>query len=309
MQRTAVLLLAALAAGCGADRDTFAPAGPGGPEAAFECEREDFSYLVQDIVDVSEIAHYTCEAPAALDDGPQFDGWFAPRDVVPGGVLSVTVFAEDPQQLVGRTVILDAPEVLGHSRFVITDEQIEPRGARFQVLMRHDLAPGPQTLKVALLDDYGATEATGPAVDVPVQVVALAGDPGPRGLRIAMAFWSEGDPTAAPDIALQVVEPDGNLVDETTPASANGGALEVTGNADCVPGANIESISWPQDAAPGRYSASAVFADRCGLEADLQWTVSFSYFDRLLGVWEGESGSHGDPFEAGTLDLSFIDME
>lgn len=306
MKRTLLFLLAVLATGCaGTDRDTFAT--DGASDGGVDCDTEEFSYLVQDIVDAEGITHYTCEGPDVAADGPAFDGWFAPSTVVPGGLLNVTLFSDHAEDLPGRTVVLDAPEVLGHSRFVLGSEHLTERGARFQVLIRPDLAAGQQTLRVALLDDYGDVEATGPALEIPVHVVEVGA--APRGLRVALSFWSEDDPGARPDVNLQVFEPDGNRVDADAPTSANGALVEFDGNSACEATGNLESISWPQDAAAGRYSAYAFFVDTCGYDVDFHWTVSFAYFDRLIGVWEGEIGPpHEDDPENEIIDLSWVEL-
>lgn len=308
MKRSIVLLLPLLAAACTPEPGGFADGGDGTREPAIECERQDFSYLVQDIVDVSDMDHFTCDAPAASEDGPAFTGWFSPTTVVPGGLLSVSVYSDLGDDLIGRTVILDAPEELGHSRFVLDSDHMIEGGARFQVLMRHDLLPGPQTLSVALLDDYGDVEAIGPAVQVPVEVVELDVDPGPRGLRISFNYWSEEDPDASPDLDLQVFEPNGERLDSDNPESAAGGKLEYQSNPDCVPTANVESMSWPQDAERGNYAAHAFFHDHCGYDTEYKYTVTFSFFDRLIGTWDGETGVPGSDDEQ-IFPLAWVDLE
>ena len=307
MKRTLPFALAVIAAGCAADnRDSFAPDGS---SDGVDCEVQGASYLVQDIVDATGLNHYTCDAPSVAADGPSFDGWFAPTTVVPGGLLNVTLFTDHAEDLPGRTLVLDAPEVLGHSRFELGEEHLDERGVRFQVLIRPNLVAGQQTLRVALLDDDGDGEATGPVVEIPVHVVDI--DTAPRGLRVSLSFWSEEDPDAAPDVNLQVFEPDGNRVDAQAPTSANGAQLEFDGNSACEATGNLESISWPQDAAAGRYSAYAFFLDTCGYDVDFHWTVSFAYFDRLIGIWEGEIGPPHDPDEAeqDIIDLSWVELQ
>jgi hypothetical protein len=311
MKRITILALAALTAGCvGDDRAGFAEGGTStDDDDDVNCEVQEFSYLVQDIVDADGIQHQTCDAPSVAEDGPAFSGWFSPAGAAPGGLLSISVFTVEDETLAGRTVVLDAPEVIGHSRFELTDDHIIEGGARFQIHLRHDLAAGPQSLAVALLDDYGDDERIGPSITVPVTVVPVADEP--RGLRIALNFWSEDDPDARPDVNLQVFEPDGHRIDASDPVSSIGGMVEYDGNAECEATENLESMSWPQDGAAGEYSAFAFFRDDCGYQTDFHWTVSFSYFDRLLGVWEGEiSAPHegGDP-EDDVIDLSYVNIQ
>lgn len=307
MKRILLLALAVSATGCVAtDRGSFVPGDASDPDAV-DCEEQIVSYMVQDILDAEQISHYTCEAPEAADDGPAFDGWFSPGAAVPGGVVAIDLFSDHVDDLVGRTVSLDAPGELGHTRVRIEDAHIRERGARLLVMLTPTMPIGEQILRVALVDDYGDVEATGPAVEVPVQVVAV--HPERRGLRISMAFWSEEDPEAAPNVNLQIFEPSGNRLDADAPTSDIGGQLEHDANADCVPSENVESVSWPEDTPPGRYGAFAFFKSRCDTDADFHWQLTFSYTDRLLGVWEGEiEPPHDDDPESEIVELSYVDV-
>ncbi len=49
----------------------------------------------------------------------------------------------------------------------------------------------------------------------------------------------------------------------------------------------------------------------CGFYTDFHWTLAFSYFDRLIGVWEGElpAPDEDDQDQGDIINLSYVTID
>ncbi len=109
--------------------------------------------------------------------------------------------------------------------------------------------------------------------------------------------------------ALQVFEPGGERVSVNDPAPASGAQVEHDGQTECSGEPTFEEISWPQDSAPGRYNAYAFVWDSCGYDGELEWTVAFSRYDRLLSVWGGRILTPPEGLDGDLIDLTWIEID
>jgi len=130
-----------------------------------------------------------------------------------------------------------------------------------------------------------AAEATQPSLVLRVALTDAAGNVGPsRELEIALVQSGTGDVKITVswdrlhDLDVRVIEPGGEEIRYTNPASATGGRLDLDSGANCgASSANSENVFWPSGGAPaGEYVVNVHNYQQCSPGA-LEYTVRVAY--------------------------------
>jgi len=130
-----------------------------------------------------------------------------------------------------------------------------------------------------------AAEATQPALVFRVALTDAAGNVGPsREVEIALVQSGTGDVKITVswdrlhDLDVRVIEPGGEEIRYTNPASATGGRLDLDSGANCgSSAANSENVFWPSAGAPaGEYVVSVHNYQQCSPGA-IEYTVRVAY--------------------------------
>ncbi|HKO90171.1 MAG TPA: hypothetical protein VJU61_03400 [Polyangiaceae bacterium] len=153
-----------------------------------------------------------------------------------------------------------------------------------------------------------AAETTRTSLLLRVALVDAAGNVGPsRELEIALVQSGTGDVKITVswdrlhDLDVRVIEPGGEEIRYTNPASATGGRLDLDSGANCqASAANSENVFWPSGGAPlGEYVVNVHNFQQCS-PGELEYTVRVAY-DNNVTTQRG-TFADGTAAEAATAD-------
>lgn len=244
---------------------------------------------IQDVLSVQGGTFHEGSLPQPTGDPqsqPQINGITGNSVVIPGGSVTLTVDAQDPQSDLS-TLYIGAEGMDGY----FTVDVSQNKALTVVLLISQGLTR--DTVRI-LMGGGDAAGNIGPFVGwtmVRTQV-------GTGKLQVSLS-WNQPN-----DLDLHLVEPTGEEIYYGNPTSSAGGYLDLDSNAGCsIDGVNNENITYPDSVTlpAGQYIVRVDFWSDCNVTDTTRYTVSARLNGSLVSADSG-SNPYSGSFAPGTSD-------